>query len=1276
MNSQAKSAIKSLVLKLRHLLEDDLAIQLKRYGFAGERWLPVERLPHIHRDDAATRDYYRLQAALEQHLRRIGAEPETAKPAQHAEAVDWFVREVAFTHLNRLAALKVLEVRGLIPEIITAREAYGGRSRAHYDYRNAHPEAAAAPDDGLPDALRHACRQVYAEFKFLFDVGDPAENRLPPADAILWPSYPVLKQCLDLINGLDAAAARAEAEATLWAEDEIIGWLYQFYNAEHKEAVRKRGRPRRPAEVAVINQFFTPRWIVKFLVDNTLGRLWLEMHPDSERVRAKCDYLVPEVAGSKEQGAGSASAGDSSPATCVLLPDSPINHADAPARRAAKPVTEIRLIDPACGTMHFGHYAFEVFQAMYQDSLEHNWPLFAVQNPKSEIQNHDLPALILRHNLYGVDIDLRAVQLAALSLFIKAKTADRAAHITQLNLVVADAVLPRDGARTAFLAQYGDNRKVQEAVRQVLAEMENVAEVGSLLRVEERLRALLREADAPVEGLDPDRQRALPGFGGPQLRLYAATGAAPEQWGAHYTLARLLDDLRAFAARALRTHDLNAQLFAREAEKTVHLLDVFLNNYDVVVMNPPYNKPKEMLTFASNYLKHTYRYGDADLYAAFFERAYEILAPKGYCGALTSRTFYFLATFEEFRRDFLLPLVRICTAADLGFGILDDAAVETSATVIEKESKHTTNNSLSVFLRLLDVEDKEKFLCNVLHERYLSENQVYFTSQGNFDLAPRCSFAYWVPRQLLKVFSDFPPFSEVGDVCMGLSTAADDRFLRYFWELDDIGDKWVPHAKGGEFSRYYQDISLVVNWDENGQILSNYDNSVIRNAKYYFKEGLTYPHDTIKGLNVRYLPSDSTFGAKGPGVFLHDLKNLWFALGVFNSALIQQLMLLATPSRSWSVGIMQVLPFNLPIDASDSLIATKANQAYQCKSAWDTGNETCTRFTVPWLVQIAQISKSVNQQIGESEQEAAGLAAVLALLGEAAPLLPTSYSLLPLLDALERIEQAADARLQALQAQIDETVYDLYEITPADRALIERELGARPPELVWPQLERKSASEKRREHVRRLLSSLLLQALKAKPDGLLPLCAGTGHETALEAVRRGLAGLFGEQAAFHMEGELKQVLGRDLGAWLESDFIKWHTQLYKQRPVIWQLSSGDSRNTFGLFLYIHALDGDTLRKVQTQYLWAQRRAFESERDTARAAEAYARVMAAEQALETLAAFEARLQAVIRGDVAVETPAWAAGPYRAGVYDPVLDDGVKVNIEPLQAGGLLRYKKMV
>jgi hypothetical protein len=1275
MNRQAKSAIKTIVLTLRHKLEDDIAIQLKRYGFAGERWLPLERLPHIQRDDQATIDHFRLKAALEQHLRRIGADPEKATSQQRAEAVDWFVREVAFSHLNRLVALKCLEVRGLIPEIITTREAYGGRSRAHYDYRNAHPDEARRPDDALPAAIRHVCRQVYAEFKFLFDVGDPATGHPPPANSILWPSYPIFKECIAFINGLDEAAGNDGR--TLWAEDEIIGWIYQFYNAEQKEAIRKRGRPRRPAEVAVINQFFTPRWIVKFLVDNTLGRLWLEMHPDSEQVRAKCDYLVPEPLGADEIG----NQGDRG---FRLAPDSPINNPKAPPRREPKRPQDIRLIDPACGTMHFGHYAFEVFQEIYRDANEHGWhhlpspsqgegPGMGVEPGEGVVPEDEIPAMILRHNLYGVDIDLRAVQLAGLSLFIKAKlalsqaegTANPNAHISHLNLVVADAVLPADGARQRFLDQYKDDKVVQDAVRQVLDEMANVAEVGSLLRVEERLRDILAKAGhAAVRDLDPRRQKALPGFeeAPRQLSLAELPEAVPEEWGAHYTVARLLGDLRAFAAEAFQTHDLNAQLFAEEAEKSVHLLDVFLNDYDVVVMNPPYG---DTTSAAKSYLRSIYPETKNDIYAAFFERAIDLVErAEGLVGALTSKTFMSLPTYQGLRENIILAKAPPRVLLDLGFNVLDDAIVDTAATALS-----IYGQTKGVFVRLwqFDPELREDRFRNALYN--LNAAYFYKVDPRSFSNLPKSPFSYWASEKLISLVHELTPLDrdvadskgalKIADVKDGLSAGGFDRFVRHFWEcnpeLIGRGKKWVPFAKGGNFCRYYSDLYLVVDWESDGAKIRDLKDSRVQNERFYYQQGITYPNVTVKGYSARHLPHGAIFSTAGQAVIPTDESLIFPLLAFLNSKLAEGLLSVIGVKRHYNVGFVANLPVAEGLLKDRRGLSKLSQEAHDLKASWDTGNEICTRFDAPWLIQAHRGTLLADSR-------------------------PQGSDLTSLLDYVRDVETAADARLQELQAQIDEAIYDLYEISPEDRALIERELGDRPPELIWPQMEGKSDQEKRREHVRRLISYFLLQALKEKRDGILPLTPGAGQTTALDEVRRRMEAEFGEEAAFKMETDIKRVLGKSIADWLDGPFFKWHVKLYKRRPVIWHLAS--PRNLFGCFAYLHKLDRDTLRKVQTLYLWPRRRAAEAELEAAQRAKAAGepgaarRIDQAEALLDDLAEFEKRLLAVIQGQVACDIPGWAEGPYRGGVYDPTLDDGVKVNITPLQEAGVLRYRKVV
>ena len=367
----------------------------------------------------------------------------------------------------------------------------------------------------------------------------------------------------------------------------------------------------------------------------------------------------------------------------------------------------------------------------------------------------------------------------------------------------------------------------------------------------------------------------------------------------------------------------------------------------------------------------------------------------------------------------------------------------------------------------------------------------------------------------------------------------------------------------------------------------------------------------------------------------------------------------------WGTKNVQILPWQRP--ASDKVVTLGglAKSAYELKKRWDSGNEAILDFEVPWLIQAHQrallASTTTDGQPLIPELDTPNLQSPIS-------------NLQSLLNYVHTVEQAANVRLQELQAQIDEAVYDLYEISKEDRALIERELGDRPPELIWPQMGRKSDEEKRCEHVRRLISYFLLQALQEKRDGILPLTPGAGQPTALDEVRHGLEAEFGEAAAFRMEPEIKKVLGRDIGDWLDRDFFKWHVRLYKRRPVVWHLVSPS--NTFACFLHIHKLDQDTLRKVQTLYLWPRRRAAEAELASAKADNAARRIEQAEAILGDLAEFEKRLLIVIQAQVECDVPDWAEGPFRGGVYDPVLDDGVKVNITPLQEAEVLRYRKVV
>ena len=1234
-----KTAIKSLVLDLRKSLEADIEVGLRRYGITPTALRPVDTLKHL--DDRGITARIRMEEAIHHEMERSTDSKQTL-----AEAVHWFVREVAFTHLNRLVGLKAMEVRGLIPEVIQTRAEYGNRSRVLRDYREAHPEVSSLPDDGLEAAIQEACRQVYPEFRLLFDVGDPAEMRDAPTNSLLFPSTPTLKACISSINELDTKIGRSGApahgkatpEQSMWAEDEIIGWVYQFYNAEEKVTIRDKGKPKHPSEVAVINQFFTPRWIIKFLVDNTLGRLWLEMHPDSSRVRTKCDYLVPEPAPTGSEGLDS---------------DSPINNPDVAPRRGAKRPQDIRLIDPACGTMHFGHYAFEVFQEIYADARERGWVKGA-----DALSDDDVPAAILQNNLFGVDIDLRAVQLAALSLFMKAKSANPDAHVGQVNLIVADAHLPQGKVRTDFLAQYASEPVIQKAFEEVFESLDNVAEVGSLLRVEERFRQAL--SSGGFQSKTPTKKKK-----DTNVQQAAFAEIAPG-WSLEHTVEQMIGHLREFARRALKEHDLNAQLFASETEKSVALLDIFLHKYDVVVMNPPYGNSTSV---ASNYLKKAYPNTYFDMYAAFLERALDLLSLNlGFIGALTSRTFLYLSDFDKLR-EILLSQSPPVAVLDLGLGVLDDAAVSTSASVfaVNQERKSTT------FFRLDSLLSKQESFESSLGGQDHQEI-VYHVENAVFRFLPNSAFAYWVPLSLQSIFPKYPKCEpELFKIKYGLSTSTNSTFMRQRWEIipNQIGrdKKWVPIAKGGDYSRYYYDLDLILNWEDKGQSIKNIAGSAIRNENSYFKSGLTYPRITIKGFNVRRMPTDVIFTDAGIAIFPKELEWNDYSLGFLNSSLIDLFLKMITDGRKWEAGYVRSIPFKKPSEAVKQSIEITADAIYRSKETWDTGNEVCMRFTTPWLLQIAK---------GEFQLSDPSISPPVLTVTESGQ---TKGDLKALVNSILYIEYDVNVCLQALQAEIDRTVYELYEITSEDQVIIKHELGQRPLEIVWAYTEKMSQEQKATEHVARLMSFCLLEALRVDPDGIMPMTEASGGTNALRQIQTQLETHFGEQAAYQVELDSVAYLGRPLGEWLLKNFWKdFHVKWYKNRPLLWQLQS--QKGHFACILHIHKLDRDTLPKIRTQYLWSARNACQASLESARLREdsgdrsAAKEVAKLESMLEDLNDFEQRLTSVIEGRVKCKIPAWAQGPYRNGIYDPVLDDGVAVNILPLQEAGLLAKAKVV
>lgn len=613
----ALDARESLAREARELLEGVYGL------YADGRLDPPDKLPQVVADPEAAETYRRLARFVDDEARAGMPRP---------EAVEKLAKEVAFTHLNRLVAFKMMEARRLIRGTLDK-----GADSNGFKFYLADPEHAAdlaryergEADDAYRHFLLWQAGQVARELRVLFD-----PDSLPSR---LFPRPRALNKLIEMLN-------RPEL-APLWQADETIGWLYQFFNEREKTEVFDRlynaKQKLRRQDIPAATQLFTPNWIVRFLVQNTLGRLWVEMHPDTRLVGTPLlDYLVPledlrlPIADLR------------------LAAGEPVRQSSI-VNRQLKPIKEITFLDPACGGMHFGLVAFDLFAAMYEEELarvgEPGWP----ETP-SVGEAAAIPAAILEHNIFGIDIDLRAVQLSALTLYLKAKLLNPKAQITGSNLACAD-VLPLNGARLGtFLREARFTRPVYERLIRALWErLRDVSQVGSLLRLEREMGALIAQEQA--------RYAETPLFAG-MPDEFEHEAAEAEFWD--LISAQIVQALDEFARRQTAA-GADQTFFTGEAVKGLRLVELMLRDYDVVATNPPYSGKRNLNDLLAAYLDKEYPDAKGDLYAAFIQRCGELVAPGGRLGMITQQSFMFLSSYEKLR-GWLCARFAIETMAHVG----------------------------------------------------------------------------------------------------------------------------------------------------------------------------------------------------------------------------------------------------------------------------------------------------------------------------------------------------------------------------------------------------------------------------------------------------------------------------------------------------------------------------------------------------------------------------------------------------------------------------------
>lgn len=755
--------------------------------------------------------------------------------------LDRIVREQAFTVLNRLAALRMAESRNFVMESISQ----GYQSKGFQLYQRIAGSSLGETGQAYQVYLFSIFDELSLDLAVLFDRYS-SQGRLFPNESIL-------NELLELINN-------PELEL-LWGEDETVGWIFQYWNVrEEIDLARGESRaPRNSREMAVRNQFFTPRYVVEFLTDNTIGKTWYEMLHGQTNITDKCDYLVTD------ESAVFLSENES------ITEEQAVSSTQYIPFREAKDPRCLRIIDPACGSGHFLLYVFDILIAIYEEAWEREpdigWPIRDNYEPLRETYasfddfKRDIPALIISNNLFGIDIDVRAVQIAGLAVWLrgqrywneKAVIPNKRPQVTHSNLVCAEPLSFEAEQLSSFQASMESSKsQLYIAILNIVSEKTALAgEMGILLKLEKDIETALKDSDLLTENDLND---------GLNSQVF------------NETEDKLLEKLTKFISESASNSAYKSKLFSQDIYHSLAFIDVMKLRFDAILMNPPFGKPS---VNSEPYMEENYPDNPSDVYQAFVDRGQELLVPGGFLGSISSRTGFFLGTYENWRNRVVLKRFRPLLLADLGMGVLD-AMVETAAyvfrSITQGEEKINLNQCLieledveaskrdefsvpkyqkcrteklsreqAIYelrshteagfinrvegstlkyqlipseiklelqrikpvtqypqlkcIRLLDIENKQLGLKSAIDEKTLLE-----TDPSSFDAIPGSPFSYWVSGKLRKVFQKFPPFkNESRSARQGLASGDDFRFARLWWEVCNKRiAKPVSHSNSGD----------------------------------------------------------------------------------------------------------------------------------------------------------------------------------------------------------------------------------------------------------------------------------------------------------------------------------------------------------------------------------------------------------------------------------------------------------------------------------------------
>ena len=1120
-----KTAIKNFAIWARNKLIADVSYDARLIGITEDgiaKPLP-QSFGGTQFFDIGTAEPYSISGeAVRQRDKLIEVIQQKEKDTDYKTAYQYVIEEVAYTWFNRLIAIRFMEVNDYLPSHIRVLSSESGKLE---------PDLVTTPFDAeLPFTAEEEAQifqlkqdnKLDEVFRILFLKQCNALNEILPALFEKTKNYTELLLSLSVIDQdgvvyhLIHDIPEDDFNIERGGQVEIIGWLYQYYNTEPKAAAFAKNGKITKEEIPAVTQLFTPDWIVRYMVENSLGRLWVEGHPDCD-LKENWKYYLEEA---------------------QQEPEVQAKLSEIRKEYAALNPEDIKLIDPCMGSGHILVYAFDVLMQIYESA---------------GYSQRDAAKSILEHNIYGLDIDDRAYQLAYFAVMMKARQYNRRI-LNGENTCHVYAIQESNSINRAHLKYFGagmddiEKNAAKMQLEGLLDTLTDAKEYGSILNVESYNWDLLR-------------------------RFVAAEDTAGQ----------------------ISMDSVGVEDTAEQLNRLVDIGETMARKYWVTITNPPYAAISNLSPKVNDFVKANYPDSKVDLFAVFIERCGLMTRVSGYQAMITQHAWMFLASYENLRDKLLnKELINLAHLGPHAFDEINGEVVQTSSFVFCNDFFSNYN---STFVQLVGGKNEAAKAAMFIS----GEHRFNKTNEQLREIQGTPYTAYWASDVVLSAFKKSHLVGDVSEPRVGMATANNDRFIRLWFEVNrnkfginissrkeavESRKKWFPFAKGGEQRKWYGNNDTVVNWENDGFEIQNFKDEKtgrIRshnyNLDYIFSSALTWTVIGTEKTSFRFCPVGFLYSNSGYGLFCNNEKTKYYLLGFMNSKIAASLLKILSPSMGFESGYLRKLPL-IESDSLDSIVERVKHCIDGSNAEWDSFEISWDFKKHPLLRNVSTISEAFTQWQSECDDRFNQLKA-----NE---------------EELNRIF----IDIYGLQDELTPEVEDK-DVT-VRKADLQRDIKSLLSYAVGCMFGRYSLDVEGLAYAGGEWDSIKYQSYIPDADNVIPITDEEYLDD--DIVSRLCAWLKAVYGADTLEANLDYIakaLGNKgstsreiIRNYFLNDFFKDHCQTYSvtgsgKRPIYWLFDSG-KQNGFKALVYLHRYTPDTIGNLRIDYLHKMQRVYESE----------------------------------------------------------------------------------